>query len=310
MHKPDNLYNLAFMKILFTGSNGLLGQKIAAATTTYPEHQFLATARGENRVQNLGTAAYASMDITDEQQTLQVIQEFQPDVIIHGAAMTHVDQCEEHKEQAYLLNVVGTKNIASAATKVGAHVVHISTDFIFDGKDGPYKEEAEANPLSYYGETKLEAEHIIAQLDHWSILRTVLVIGMAEDLSRSNIVLWAKGALEKGQSINVVDDQFRTPTLAEDLAAGALLAATQRAEGVFNISGPDFMSIYELVEAVASHFGLSMEAVSKVSSSTLNQPAQRPPRTGFDISKAREVLGYQPHSFVDALKVISTQAGL
>lgn len=298
------------MKILFTGSNGLLGQKIAAATTQYPEHSFLATARGANRVKNLGLASYASMDITDEEQTSEVIQAFRPDVIIHGAAMTHVDQCEEHKEQAYLLNVVGTKNIAKSAEAIGAHVVHISTDFIFDGKDGPYKEEAEANPLSYYGETKLEAEHIIAQLPHWSILRTVLVIGMAEDLSRSNIVLWAKGALEKGSPINVVDDQFRTPTLAEDLAQGALLAATQRAEGVFNISGPDFMSIYQLVEFVAEHFGLSMETVTKVSSTTLNQPAKRPPVTGFDNTKAREELGYKPHSFKEALKVIADQAGL
>jgi dTDP-4-dehydrorhamnose reductase len=298
------------MKILFTGSNGLLGQKIAAATTQYPEHSFLATARGANRVKNLGLASYASMDITDEKQTSEVIHAFRPDVIIHGAAMTHVDQCEEHKEQAYLLNVVGTKNIAKSAEFIGAHVVHISTDFIFDGKDGPYKEEAEANPLSYYGETKLEAEHIIAQLPYWSILRTVLVIGMAEDLSRSNIVLWAKGALEKGSPINVVDDQFRTPTLAEDLAQGALLAATQRAEGVYNISGPDFMSIYQLVEFVAEHFGLSMETVTKVSSTTLNQPAKRPPVTGFDITKAREELGYKPHSFKEALKVIADQAGL
>lgn len=298
------------MKILFTGSNGLLGQKIAAATTNYPEYTFLATARGENRVQNLGTAQYASMDITDAENVASVVTSFQPDVIIHGAAMTHVDQCEQHKEQAYQLNVEGTQNVADAAEKCGAHVVHISTDFIFDGEDGPYKEEAEANPLSYYGHTKLLAEHIIAKLDHWSILRTVLVIGMAEDLSRSNIVLWAKGALEKGDPINVVDDQFRTPTLAEDLAQGALLAATQRAEGVFNISGPDFMSIYELVEAVAKHFGLSMDTVTKVSSTTLNQPAKRPPRTGFDISKARRELGYQPHTFAEALKVIASQAGL
>lgn len=298
------------MKILFTGSNGLLGQKIAVATAQYPQHEFLATARGENRVINLGTASYASMDITDAEQTAKVIAEFRPEVIIHGAAMTHVDQCEEHKEQAHQLNVVGTQNIADAATAVGAHVVHISTDFIFDGKDGPYKEEAEANPLSYYGQTKLEAEHIIAQTDSWSILRTVLVIGMAEDLSRSNIVLWAKSALEKGQAINVVDDQFRTPTLAEDLAQGALLAATQRASGIFNISGPDFMSIYELVEAVAKHFDLSMETVTRVSSTTLNQPAKRPPRTGFDISKARQELGFEPHTFSEALKVISSQAGL
>lgn len=298
------------MKILYTGSNGLLGQKISAATTGYSDHAFLATARGENRTINLGTAKYASMDITNAEEVMNVVRDFNPDVIIHGAAMTHVDQCEQNKELAYQLNVVGTQNMAEAAKFIGAHLVHISTDFIFDGKEGPYDENGTPNPLSYYGETKLEAERIVQQLEHWSILRTVLVIGMAEDLSRSNIVLWAKGALEKGQPINVVDDQFRTPTLAEDLAQGALLAATQKAKGVYNISGPDFMSIYELVGHVAEHFGLSMDTVTRVDSTTLNQPAKRPPRTGFDISKAKSELGYEPHSFSEALEVIAQQAGL
>ncbi|MGB2117839.1 MAG: SDR family oxidoreductase [Schleiferiaceae bacterium] len=298
------------MKILYTGANGLLGQKISAATPQYSNHAFLATARGKNRTKNLGTASYASMDITDRQEIENVLSEFRPDVIIHGAAMTHVDECEQHKELAYNLNVVGTQNIVDAAKELGAHVVHISTDFIFDGQDGPYNEDGVPNPVSYYGETKLQAERIVQTIDSWSILRTVLVIGIAEDLSRSNIVLWAKGALEKAQPIRVVDDQFRTPTLAEDLAQGALLAATQRAQGIFNISGPDFMSIYELVESVAEHFGLSMATVTRVDSSTLNQPAVRPPRTGFNISKAVENLGYRPHSFKEALEIIAQQAGL
>ena len=237
------------MKILYTGANGLLGQKISAATPQYSNHAFLATARGGNRTKNLGTASYASIDITDRQGIENVLSEFRPDVIIHGAAMTNVDECEQHKELAYNLNVVGTQNIVDAAKELGAHVVHISTDFVFDGLDGPYDEDGIPNPVSYYGETKLQAERIVQTIDSWSILRTVLVIGIAEDLSRNNIVLWAKGALEKAQPIRVVDDQFRTPTLAEDLAQGALLAATQKAQGIFNISGPDFMSIYELVES-------------------------------------------------------------
>jgi len=128
------------MKILFTGSNGLLGQKISHATPTFPQHEFLATSRGANRTQNMGTATYASMDITEREDVLRVVGEFQPDVIIHGAAMTHVDECELHPEQATLMNVEGTRHMAEAAQQVGAHLVHISTDFIFDGKDGPYKE--------------------------------------------------------------------------------------------------------------------------------------------------------------------------
>ena len=298
------------MKILYTGSNGLLGQKISRATHTFPQHEFLATSRGANRIQNMGTAAYASMDITNSEDVLRVVEEFQPDIIIHGAAMTHVDKCELYPEQATLVNVGGTRNMAEAAQQVDAHLVHISTDFIFDGKDGPYKEEAEPNPVSHYGWTKLEAEKIIEQLSSYSILRTVLVIGMAEDLSRSNIVAWAMGALEKGKAINVVDDQFRTPTLAEDLAQGTLLAADQKAHGVFNIAGPDYMSIYELVGQVAQYFSLSMDSVTRVDSTTLNQPAKRPPVTGFDIGKARKELGYTPHTFAEALEIIAQQTGL
>ena len=298
------------MKILYTGSNGLLGQKISHATPTFPLHKFLATSRGANRIQNMGTAAYASMDITNREDVLRVIEKFQPDVIIHAAAMTHVDECELHPEQATLINVEGTRHMAEAAQKADAHLVHISTDFIFDGNDGPYKEEAEPNPVSHYGWTKLEAEKIVEQLPSYSILRTALVIGMAEDLSRSNIVSWAKGALKKGETINVVDDQFRTPTLAEDLAQGTLLAADQKAQGVFNISGPDLMSIYELVGQVARYFNLSMDSVTRVDSSTLNQPAKRPPVTGFAIGKARKELGYTPHTFAEALEIIAQQAGL
>lgn len=298
------------MKILYTGANGLLGQKISVATSQYSNHAFLATARGANRTKYLGTAAYASMDITDRTEIKSVLSEFRADVIVHGAAMTHVDECEKHKELAYRLNVVGTQNIVDAAKEINAHLIFISTDFIFDGQDGPYDENGVPNPISYYGETKLQAERIVQTVDTWSIIRTALVIGIAEDLSRSNIILWAKGALEKAQPIRIVSDQFRSPTLAEDLAQGALLVATQRAQGIFNISGPDFMSIYQLVEAVAKYFGLSMANVDKVNSSMLNQPAMRPPRTGFDISKAIQILGYRPHSLEEALEIIAQQAGL
>jgi len=298
------------MKILFTGSNGLLGQKICALTTAYPQHTFLATSRGANRTQNLGRAKYLTMDITKRTNVLRVVEEFEPEVIIHGAAMTHVDECELQRDLATLMNVEGTRHIAEAAQNVQAHLILISTDFIFDGKDGPYNEEAIPNPLSHYGKTKLLAENIVKGLTSYSILRTVLVIGVAEDLSRSNIVLWAKRALEQGQPIDVVDDQYRTPTLAEDLAIGTLLAADKKAHGVFNISGPDHMSIYELVKKVAEHFDLSMSNVSKVDSITLNQPAKRPLITGFDISKAQRELGFKPHSFKESLELMTAQAGL
>ena len=121
------------------------------------------------------------MDITDRTEIKSVLSEFRADVIVHGAAMTHVDECEKHKELAYRLNVVGTQNIVDAAKEINAHLIFISTDFIFDGQDGPYDENGVPNPISYYGETKLQAERIVQTVDTWSIIRTALVIGIAED---------------------------------------------------------------------------------------------------------------------------------
>jgi dTDP-4-dehydrorhamnose reductase len=298
------------MKILITGSNGLLGQKIVYAClgNYLNKVELVATARGENRLIEQNGYTYHSMDISSKIDTLEVIEKFQPEVVIHAAAMTNVDACETDKESCLINNVHAVEFIVEACNKIGAHLVHVSTDFIFDGLDGPYTEDAEPNPVSYYGWSKAEAEKIVKEKsDSWAILRTILVYGVADHMSRSNVVLWAKGALEKGNSINVVDDQYRMPTLAEDLAEGCLLAATKKANGIFNISGPDYMNIFELVNRVADYFGLDKSIVHRTDSSGLNQPAKRPPRTGFDLSKSRSILGYKPRSFEEGLAILEGQ---
>lgn len=296
------------MRILITGSNGLLGQKLVYLLQKHPEHQFLATARGENRITKAGSFEYMAVDITDRNQVLEVAGSYLPDVVIHTAAMTQVDDCEDQRELCWKLNVEAVANWIEACRSINAHLVHVSTDFIFDGLSGPYKEEDTPAPLSYYGESKLEAERLVLESGiSASILRTVLVYGIAEDMSRSNIVLWAKGALEKRQPIKVVDDQFRTPTLAEDLAMGCYLAAIHKASGIYNISGKDFMSIRELVSRVARYFNLDDSLVETVSSSTLNQKAKRPPRTGFILDKAKRDLGYEPHSFEEGISLVMEQ---
>jgi dTDP-4-dehydrorhamnose reductase len=295
-------------KVLITGSNGLLGQKLIDLYLTIHEVELVATARGTNRYPTDTNYTYAELDITDKENVLRVIETYKPDCIIHTAAMTNVDQCETDKEGCNLLNVTAVDYLVEAANAVNAHFIHLSTDFIFDGKDGPYTEDAKAEPLSYYGWSKLKAEEIVIQKAvKWSIARTVLVYGLVADMSRSNIVLWAKGALEKGQPINVVDDQFRTPTLAEDLAMGCRLIEQKAAEGIFNISGKDFMSIMELVQRVADYFKLDKSVINRVSSETLNQPAKRPPITGFDLTKIIHILGYNPHTFEEGIALLMTQ---
>jgi len=299
------------MKILITGSNGLLGQKLVELITKEGEYELFAVARGENRLPSTLTGyTFVSLDITDRYALTTKVLEIKPDYIIHTAAMTNVDQCETEKDACWELNVRATESLVEAARLTKAHLIHLSTDFIFDGTAGPYDEEAEANPLSFYGWSKLAAERMIfkssAQIK-WSIARTVLVYGIAHDMSRSNIVLWVKNSLEQNKNINLVQDQFRTPTLAEDLAIGCYLIVKNNAQGVYNISGEELMTPHEMAIRTADYFNLDKSLIGVISSETLNQLAKRPPRTGFIIEKAKKDLGYKPHTFEEGIKVMMSQ---
>ena len=294
-------------KILITGSNGLLGQKLVELLQT-TDNQVVATARGANRLPFLAGYTYHSMDITSREQVLEVVANIKPDVIIHTAAMTNVDQCETEKDTCWQQNVNSVEYLVEACRKIDCFLLHVSTDFIFDGKTGPYKEDAEANPISFYGWSKYAAEKIVTNSTiRWGIARTVLVYGIAHDMSRTNIILWVKKSLEEGKNIKVVTDQWRTPTLAEDLAKGCALIAEKEAEGIFNISGKDFLTPYEMAIMTADYFKLDKSLISQADSTTFSQPAKRPPRTGFDLSKSRQILDYQPVSFVQGIAFLAKQ---
>jgi dTDP-4-dehydrorhamnose reductase len=248
------------------------------------------------------------LDITQKNEVDSVLDLYQPDVVINTAAMTNVDACESEREACDALNVHAVDFLVDACNRNHIHFVHVSTDFIFDGTHGPLTEEEKPSPISYYGLSKVKAEEIVqAKSNSWAIARTVLVYGIVSDMSRSNIVLWAKGALESGKSINVVADQFRTPTLAEDLAQGCYLAATNKAKGIYNISGDEMMTPYDIAIKTADFFGLDKSLIKQTDSTQFKQPAARPPKTGFIIDKAKRELGYQPHRFVDGLEVLNTQ---
>lgn len=287
-----------------------MGQKLLDLYLGKRDAQLIATSRGANRYNAFEGYGYTyqEMDVTNKDEVMLNIIRYCPTAVINTAAMTNVDTCESEKEACDKLNIDSVKYLVEACNQFDVHLVHLSTDFIFDGEKGPYTEEAAPNPLSYYGESKLKAEqYIIENCKNWAILRTVLVYGVANDMSRSNIVLWAKGSLEQGKQINVVDDQYRTPTLAEDLAMGCYLAEMKQAQGIYNISGKDFMNVYELAQRVADFWKLDKNLIGRADSSTFTQPAKRPPRTGFDITKSREKLGYDPHSFEEGLAVVEEQ---
>lgn len=296
------------MKVLVTGSNGLLGQKLVKLLID-KKVEVIATARGANRIDYLDhDFEYAEMDITNSKQVSSVIGMYQPDVVINTAAMTNVDQCESEKEGCQALNVEAVKHLVLACEQSNAFLIHLSTDFIFDGENGPYHEEDEANPISYYGQSKLDAEQIVmASQCRWAIVRTVLVFGICPGMSRSNIILWVKENLENGKPLNIVDDQWRTPTLAEDLAMGCYLVAKKEAQGIFNISGEQLLTPHDMAMKTVAYFGLDGSLITKVDASTFSQPAKRPPKTGFILDKAKNELGYQPHSFEEGIQILDEQ---
>jgi len=295
--------------ILITGANGLLGQKLVERLIDRGNFEILATGRGKSRLPKEWRGyTYAQMDITSQEQINRVFDKSKPSVVIHCASMTNVDQCETDRDACFTQNVEAVSFVTRACEKYRSHLIHLSTDFIFDGEDGPYDELDTANPINFYGLTKLESENIVRQsaID-WTIVRTGLVYGISYDMSRSNIVLWVKSALENGKELTLVTDQYRTPTLAEDLAEGCILIAEQKATGVYNISGQDFLTPYDMAIETARYFGLDASKINQSDSTRFSQTAKRPLKTGFVIDKAVKNLGYTPHSFKEGIELLSKQ---
>jgi dTDP-4-dehydrorhamnose reductase len=296
------------MKILITGSNGLLGQKLVELLSQNPKIQLIATSKGKNRIPFTDRCEYLEMDIANADQVNEVIEKTRPDAIIHTAAMTNADQCENEKDLCWIMNVKATEYLVKASEKHQTFFCYLSTDFVFDGLSGPYQEEDLPSPISFYGWSKYAGEAAVKRAKcPWSIVRTVLVYGITNDMSRSNIILWVKKSLEAKQNIKVVTDQFRTPTLAEDLAMGCFLVVNKKAKGTFHISGKDFLTPYEMAIKTADFFGLDKSLITPVNADTFTQPAQRPPRTGFILNKAISVLGYNPVSFEEGIEVLAGQ---
>jgi len=294
------------MRILITGGNGLLGQKLVKLISEDSNHELLATGRGPVRFPY--NAEYQEMDISDAGSVERVFNDFKPEAVINTAAMTNVDQCELNQADCHIMNVDAVKVLISACTKYTSFLLHLSTDFIFDGSHGPLREEESPRPVNYYGETKLEAEDLIINSElNWALARTVLVYGVVSDMSRSNIILWVRDSLNEGKTIRVVDDQWRTPTLAEDLADGCYRIVSQKATGIFNISGKDYLTPYQMAIYTADYFGLDKGLIEKTDSTEFKQPAARPMKTGFILEKAQKELGYEPHSFIEGIGIVARQ---
>ncbi|RAJ83536.1 dTDP-4-dehydrorhamnose reductase [Chitinophaga dinghuensis] len=294
------------MNVLITGSNGLLGQHLIPLFLQDKQFNVIATGRGPNRIPERDNYIYEAANLRTPGAAANLIDKYKPEIIIHCAAMTQVDECEKNKDACWDMNVGVTRYLVQAAEKVNAYFLFISTDFVFDGLKGPYTEEDLVNPINYYGTSKVAAERIVHNSKlTWAIARTVLVYGVATDAQRSNMITWVKNNLQQQKKIKVVDDQFRTPTLCQDLAIGCKLIVDKKATGIFNISGNETLSPYDMAIKTADYFNLDTNFIEKISSKSLSQPAARPAKTGLVTEKAEKELGYNPHTFAEGLEIVA-----
>jgi dTDP-4-dehydrorhamnose reductase len=292
------------MKVLVTGANGLAGQHLVKQLLD-ASFQVVATGRGESRLPFPVSPAFTwyTMDITNALQVYSVMSKEKPDVVVHTAAATKVDECEKYPQQCEAINVQGTSQILTDAESFSSHFIYVSTDFVFDGEKGDYTEDDEPGPINWYGFTKMQAEGMVqTSTIPWTIVRTCLVYGNVLQGIRHNIITWVKENLEQGKPIKVVSDQWRTPTYVEDLAKGILLIIEKKAAGIYHISGKDRLSPYLIALQTADFFHLDTTNIEKVDAATFSQPGRRPLKTGLVIDKARKELGYEPVSFEEGLK--------
>ena len=291
--------------VLLTGANGFVGQTLVARMRYAPEFRLLATSASKSLQPDADPDAFKQMDITDPDQVQTVFAGFRPDIVIHCAAMTQADPCELNPELCDRVNIEGTRLVAKAAEACSAGFVYLSTDFVFDGLKGPYREEDTPNPVSTYGWSKLQGEFITQSLSvPWAIVRTILVYGLTPGMSRGNLVTWVHGSLLKQTPIRVVDDQFRMPTLVDDLADGIITLIQRKKWGIFHLSGPEMTSVYEFARTTARFFQLDEALITPIKSAELNQPGRRPVSTGFVLDKAMEELGFTPRSLIQGLGLV------
>jgi dTDP-4-dehydrorhamnose reductase len=303
---------MLFSRVLITGANGLLGQALVRQMSAWPEYDVLATARDRAPRYRDSSCGYLPLDITQAGDVRRAFLDFTPDVVINCAAVTQVDDCESSRELCWKVNVDAVETLAKNCLATGARLIQVSTDFVFDGEDGPYRESDRPEPVNFYGKSKLAAENMVrgAGLDQWAIARTVLVYGTAHGMTRSNIVLWIVDKLQKGEKIKVVTDQFRSPTYVEDLATGIERIVRFKKSGLYHLSGREYLSIYDFAQLVARTFDLDASLIEPTDRTAFSQNAERPPRTGFIILKAETELGFRPRSIPDALRHLGQQIGL
>lgn len=286
------------MNILVTGANGFLGQHLVKFLAS--KYNVSATSRGVCRIPSQINCSYYPADLTDAPAVSALITELRPQIIVHTAANSKPDECENNKEACLLHNVEATGNLLTPFTLMampGSLFIFLSTDFIF-GENGPHKEDDATGPLNFYGQSKLLAEQLVVSsgVDH-AIVRPVFIYGPVWPGLRPSFLHWVKNNLEQKKNIKVVSDQLRTPTFVTDICKGIEKIIEGHKTGPYHLAGKDLLSPYQMAIATARVLGLDETLIENVTSETFPEPVRRAKRSGLLIEKAREQLGYAPVSF-------------
>jgi len=253
---------------------------------------------------------YSKLDLTDKKSVKKIVLDFYPDVIINTAAYTNVDKCETEKEAAYNTNVNAVEYLAKYGKITQSKVIHISTDYVFDGTEGPYNERERPEPIGYYGRTKLAGENaLISSGVNYAIIRTNVLYGCSK-FGRADFVKWVVNSLKEGKQIKIVNDQINNPTFIDDLVIGISKVIEFDKTGIYNIAGPEFLNRFEFTKKIADYFGLDKTLISEITTAELNQVAPRPLKSGLIILKAETELGYKPHSIEETFKLMQKELGL
>lgn len=296
------------MRIFVTGANGLLGQTITSIFTRESDFELITSGVETDSSSDLGHT-YERLDLTNKDEVKKLIGFYEPDVIVNCAAFTDVDKCETERELCWKVNVDAVKHLIIASRINNAKIIHYSTDYIFDGKNGPYDEDAKPNPVSFYGRSKLASENaLLTSGADFAIARTMVLFGIGNNI-KPNFALWLIGKLKNNEPVNIVDDQIGNVTISDDLAFGTLKIIELKKKGIFNIAGSDIISRYEFVLKMCEVFGFNKNLVSKIKTADLNQPAPRPLNSGLITLKAQSELGFKPMDSLEALRLLKIQLG-
>lgn len=289
------------MKILVTGSTGLLGHQVVKLALD-AGHEVFAAYRG--KLPDRGEPI--KLDLTELGSIAQTITKLKPDAIIHTAAYTDVDGCEVNRELALRVNAEATEQVALAADEIGVHLTYVSTDYVFDGEKGLYKEGDGPNPINYYGYTKLEGEKRVQESSkEWCIARTSVIYGWGE--TKKNFATWLIDSLSKGMQVRALTDQYVSPTLNANLAKMLLEIAVRRLTGILHTAGASRVNRYEFAVELAKIFGYNPELIRQAKMSDMDWKARRPKDSSLDVSKSKTLLNSKPLEVREALKLMVAQ---